>query len=434
MSSSPVASATSTRRGSSGSGSTATVQTSTPAASASVATSSASSKTSLLKKKKPMTEVERLELENKKMEERLTALRDTLMKQKEKRGNLEYLWKAGDRSRGSLKSYASEVLAKKNPTKTKRTRFGGLGEEADAQRKTVEDFGQTIPSSTEKEAAKEAPAMPMWRVPTALGMTPSDSSTSSSTPRPQTPATASRAAQINKPLPPHLTSYIPPPSYTSSRPTSSATRQPPQNQSRALNTNVVDDDEDIDGVGMGTSGQFNEEESHRSFLDALAEWRKGRSTESGSTHAAEGKHDTTSTATGTNELPKPELKDLAKAIVEYSSAGPGSLSYMERLLLHRYRMQNQQTFDSISSEEAHKKVPNKPAEPVPKPAATSEETSPKLIKDDFYVITDNTPLKPSVGKELIQSGNSTATVAVAAEDITTNVTRKFKEIVLIEEL
>ncbi|KAL2920065.1 hypothetical protein HK105_200131 [Polyrhizophydium stewartii] len=88
-------------------------------------------------KKKPMTEIERLELENKRMEERLREFRDNIARQKAKRSlpaSRESLWTGGDASRGSLTKYASDVLAKKNAS-IRAKRFSGVGREADETRK-----------------------------------------------------------------------------------------------------------------------------------------------------------------------------------------------------------------------------------------------------------------------------------------------------------
>ncbi|KAJ3191515.1 hypothetical protein HK101_007655 [Irineochytrium annulatum] len=78
------------------------------------------------RKKKPMSEIERLELDNQKMEDRLQALRDSLSRSKEKRGNSDVVWKAGRQQRGSLKTYAEDVLMKKH---LKKERFKGVAEE-----------------------------------------------------------------------------------------------------------------------------------------------------------------------------------------------------------------------------------------------------------------------------------------------------------------
>ncbi|KAJ3103092.1 hypothetical protein HDU97_010372 [Phlyctochytrium planicorne] len=63
--------------------------------------------------RKKESELERLEFENKKMEERLQALKEYLAIEKEKRGESTFVWKAGKQQRGSLSKYAGDVLAKK---------------------------------------------------------------------------------------------------------------------------------------------------------------------------------------------------------------------------------------------------------------------------------------------------------------------------------
>jgi hypothetical protein len=79
------------------------------------------------------------------MEQRLEAIRDTLAKQKEKRGVSESVWKGAQATRGSLTSYATDVLAKKKSvsasaasTASKKKGYGGVAEQANVLHQQVE--------------------------------------------------------------------------------------------------------------------------------------------------------------------------------------------------------------------------------------------------------------------------------------------------------
>ncbi|KAI8622640.1 hypothetical protein BC830DRAFT_269454 [Chytriomyces sp. MP71] len=77
------------------------------------------------------------------MEERLVALKETLSKQKEKRGTTESIWKGGNLQRGSLKSYADDVLLAKKLAKERQKqanlRYSGISDEAATQLRSFED-------------------------------------------------------------------------------------------------------------------------------------------------------------------------------------------------------------------------------------------------------------------------------------------------------
>lgn len=82
-------------------------------------------------------EIMKLEQESKGMEERLKVLRETLEKQKEKRGNTAYLWKSANAQKGTLNKYADDVLAAKNASL--KARYSGIGDEADTKRKIISE-------------------------------------------------------------------------------------------------------------------------------------------------------------------------------------------------------------------------------------------------------------------------------------------------------
>ncbi|ORY30130.1 hypothetical protein BCR33DRAFT_724439 [Rhizoclosmatium globosum] len=84
-----------------------------------------------------MSEVERLELENKKMEERLVVLKENLSKQKEREA--DSIWKGGNSTRGSLNTYATDVLAKKQQAKNlTQKRYKGIADETQNELKSFE--------------------------------------------------------------------------------------------------------------------------------------------------------------------------------------------------------------------------------------------------------------------------------------------------------
>ena len=72
--------------------------------------------------KKPLSEIEKLELDNQRMEARLKAFRDKIEQQKQTRQS-SHIWRTATHERGSLNSYASQVLAKKNK------RFQGIAKQ-----------------------------------------------------------------------------------------------------------------------------------------------------------------------------------------------------------------------------------------------------------------------------------------------------------------
>ncbi|KAH6583201.1 hypothetical protein BASA60_001579 [Batrachochytrium salamandrivorans] len=96
-----------------------------------------------MSKKKPhkLSEIELLERDNLKMEERLREFRESMSRQKPSElcspQKQESLWSGGDVSRGSLFQYATDVLVKKKASQ-KLARYSGVGHEADEKNKAID--------------------------------------------------------------------------------------------------------------------------------------------------------------------------------------------------------------------------------------------------------------------------------------------------------
>ncbi|KAJ3038736.1 hypothetical protein HDV00_000396 [Rhizophlyctis rosea] len=278
-----------------------------------------------------MSEIEKLELDNQKMEERLNALRDSLAKQKEKRTTTgsESVWRGGEARNGSLGAYAQEVLAKKRQAaKAKRASFSGTGTEADHLRKGLETALKTqVGSANDLRRPQPAPLAQerlhpqppgrtqpasrpprLWRFPSGVDQSgPLSSSLSLSSPDLHTPSSnlAHRASA-------RRVSYAP--SYTAAA-TSPRTEAGFVDIPSILPTDGIDtidardhafaaaeegrsDDMTVTspvgasagsgaeagaGIAMGTNslleGTFDEAASHRDFVEALEEWRRSRGME-----------------------------------------------------------------------------------------------------------------------------------------------------------
>ncbi|TPX72880.1 hypothetical protein SpCBS45565_g00211 [Spizellomyces sp. 'palustris'] len=294
-------------------------------------------------KKKKLTEIERLELDNQRMEERLNALRETLARQKEKRAsaNKSSVWRGGQLQKGTLNSYAADVLAKKNAA-LQRSRYAGIGREADERRKhletTIKSVSQASPGAlptqpreqpmeTKSRRGSEAtpptyqikpqpPPQPlsppptgmqnarpprMWRVPSALGHygvppSPAPPPTLPRSTNPLLTAPTSARRQSEGYTSPRRSSEH----YTSTRRGSDTTviaipPTPPRDSDSARDDlfSAVEEGRNDVTVSFGSSppasdsvlsdhgskdslldGSFDEEASHKSFVQALEEWRK----------------------------------------------------------------------------------------------------------------------------------------------------------------
>ncbi|KAI9001706.1 hypothetical protein BC832DRAFT_562450 [Gaertneriomyces semiglobifer] len=240
------------------------------------------------KRPKQLSEIEKLERDNQQLEQRLNSLRSTLARQKEHAASSsDVVWQSAHATRGSLKSYASDVLAKKSSASQK-SRYGGLADEADRRRAKFEQEYRSAISSRERlqggqagwqnEQATVAPnnvnsaqqstnevqqPMPkMWRVPSPV----SDPSGLTVTPCPP-PGNPSKPANL---------------SYTGTRRPSDHGRlsgskrsikaEPPPRRdpiSSLISTGAVVEPRHESLL----EGAFDEDASHNSFRAALDEWR-----------------------------------------------------------------------------------------------------------------------------------------------------------------
>ncbi|KAJ3216783.1 hypothetical protein HDU67_008960 [Dinochytrium kinnereticum] len=261
----------------------------------------------LANNKKRLSDVERLEMENRKMEDRLQSLRDYLAIQKEKRGESESVWKAGRLQRGSLGNYAGDVLAKRG---VKKASFKGVAGEAqsieDAMRSALPKDPSTITSVTTAKQPVPPPPKPPLHAPTA---------------------------------PPG-----PPPRKLWRVPT--AISEPKVEE---LEVDKKAEEEENKGREDQSllSGSFDEEESRRLFLQALAAWRQKPGDDgdacleergsSGGEKDAQASTSTHLSFTLRNSTPD----SICSAAIDAMSFDPLSdgsgLSYFDRLLLKRYR-------------------------------------------------------------------------------------------------
>ncbi|KAJ3020765.1 UNVERIFIED_CONTAM: hypothetical protein HDU68_009977 [Siphonaria sp. JEL0065] len=411
-----------------------------------------------------MSEVDRLELENKLMEERLLALKDNLSKQKEKRGTAESIWKGGNSTRGSLNTYAVDVLhAKKQAkaavqvqTQPKKKRYDGLMNEATQElqnfeavvekrlaqldtlhsqstgasgmpadpsliiapapkvsassqpetKETTQTHDRIIqarpppkpesppeeylaietPVITPAPPSMPPPAAKMWKVP-SRSETPQKQPESSKPPEQEpnsflanlqswTATAAATAAEIpsSKTLPEGTPSSLrvrrsrvkqidPPVSNTlpvlpvSQAQTSLHEPVSPQNggefneeeshksflsaleqwrNTGKQETRKDEENEHVGGGGVFLSGDFDEGESRASFLDALEEWRNGGSSKK---ERVKVKVDDDSIGTSTNDSYgiASSTENVLQSTVKMLGSTEGSLSYLDKMLLARYR-------------------------------------------------------------------------------------------------
>ncbi|KAI8838589.1 hypothetical protein BJ741DRAFT_663499 [Chytriomyces cf. hyalinus JEL632] len=400
-------------------------------------------------RKKTISEVERLEIENRKMEDRLIALKENLSKQKEKRGQTESIWKGGDQQRGSLKTYADDVLIAKRMAKKKQTTtppsnlkassiYAGIADEANAQLQSFEgqmetrlqqldslhsqykgDSGLTesaasktksfektdpvvaatdasVSSNTHIQRQQEhqtepiqptPPTQPislhMWQIP-SHPTTPHPTTLEDPQPPPPksflsaletwTSAATASAAEIpsSKSLPQGTTPFRIRRSrlrLKSPPPVSSSSSEPIVQQPASISNNAEFNEQEShnsfiealnewrkgapekpEPVKAGlVNGQFDEQKSRDSFLEALKEWRSGTDAPSPTTKTHAPKEDdtvgTSTTASFDNNLTMSQRVASALESIAQSS----SLSYLDKLLLARLRQNDATTFEKRMS-------------------------------------------------------------------------------------
>ncbi|KAJ3233642.1 hypothetical protein HDU81_002085 [Chytriomyces hyalinus] len=395
------------------------------------------------------------------MEDRLTALKENLSKQKEKRGQADSIWKGGDQQRGSLKTYADDVLIAKRlakvaspsvehinsaltlyaqkkqntpPTVLKASsRYAGIADEATAQLQTFEgqmetrlkqldslhsqykgDSGLSDPSLSKTKAIEKTDPI----------TTAKDSSVSSKShnqniqehqidqiqPTPPTQPNPQQMWQVTShPTTPHPTTHgdqqpTSPKSFLSSLETwtSAATASAaeiPSSQSLPqgstpfrirrnrllLKSPPAPSEPVVVQQSISNNSEFNEQESHNSFLEALNEWRNGASEKPApvKTDLFDGQFDEqksrdsflealkewrsggdTPVPTSKPHAPKEDdtvgtsttatfdtnltlSQKVASALENISHAS--SLSYLDKLLLARLRQNDATTFETRTS-------------------------------------------------------------------------------------
>ncbi|KAI8801629.1 hypothetical protein BJ742DRAFT_859021 [Cladochytrium replicatum] len=370
---------------------------------------------------KKLNEVDKLELDNRRMEEQLAALREALEKQKALRGKSEFVWRGGQQNR-SVSAYAHEVLAQKNVAlKAKKSGYSGVGAEADAKRSMIEkaialhkkqqdaprnpvpptlkpasdparanfllarpyrevrdDHIEPTPSST-KEPTKE---LRQWRVPTALG-------------------DGSRPSSSSSLIASSLLPYKPPPSYSDVM----ESRKKVEMKNQTPTERDPDEPEKIEnGGGAFFEGQFNETESRASFLEALNAWRSTsdiKDTTQGPQREGVENEDA-STGTEGESISHITHSEVSKVIVDLLEAQKhtqptteenvdgSAMSYMDRLLLHKYRTESTLT---LNPEMADVNIVDE------KKSAISTEKILELAHDAGLVITDIDQLKEELDVE-----------------------------------
>ncbi|KAJ3397042.1 hypothetical protein HDU92_001055 [Lobulomyces angularis] len=250
------------------------------------------------KRKKTQSQVEleirKLEKDNKAMEDRLKSLHENLQKQKEQRKNSAYLWKGGQEQK-SLNAYAKDVLMAKNF----KSRFNGVGQEADRKRAVIEstknskslleralaDFKKSSPNNsqsleqlTQKPITQQSPQRPsvpmpptqnienvsnprarMWKIPVSAQPTVLSTKSLKDESFEDTKNQNNTFSNYNfKPLSDNDPLKF---TYTSSL-LEHSVDDPVPNKNNSL-----------------LSGTFDEAKNQKSFEDALMEWRNGRKSE-----------------------------------------------------------------------------------------------------------------------------------------------------------
>ncbi|KAJ3323289.1 hypothetical protein HDV06_002060 [Boothiomyces sp. JEL0866] len=188
------------------------------------------------------------------MEDRLRQFRETMQRQKEKRsflnGNTNTMWKGGQTGIGSLSSYATDVLAKR-----KNKGFKGVGKEAEHIVKS--DLGAT--NLTNSSIINNPPTIlaPVQAI--------------KPTPYPANPPQQNPPKSIQGNIPGYLVP-IPPPAEREKqiRPKSMRMWRVPQELLTVIHTKQ----EPEPLANSLLDGEYDPEESRKSFLEALTDWRK----------------------------------------------------------------------------------------------------------------------------------------------------------------
>ncbi|KAJ3123395.1 hypothetical protein HK098_001939 [Nowakowskiella sp. JEL0407] len=294
------------------------------------------------------------------MEKQLTALREALAKQKERRSQTAQasIWKGGLSEKSGLKSYAADVLAQKNAAIKAKKGYTGIGKEVDSKRSMLEKAidlhkkelktslkpaqisatptpppnNAFIPTSPRKQVS--ATPKKMWTVP-EIPDTPIQTPQTTLPQLHPTPLRPARTFQI----------YTPPPSYTIHVSKQSNKKQEiDANDTKNTTGNqhtTAESDNAKDSSLFG--GSFNETESHQSFLDALNEWRSQRTPEVKNTpdnKRAESSGSIIENGTDSMTMTDPEPtnpESHSQIDIQQYYSPETTLSYADKLLLQKLR-------------------------------------------------------------------------------------------------
>eukprot|EP01137_Pigoraptor_chileana_P022198 Opistho-2@86891 len=235
-------------------------------------------------RRKHLTETERLEIENRKMEERLQALKEALSREKEARKKMGGgIWRSG--KQGALTNHAAQVLEKNKEKREKRR---------ETQYKTLSDSGMHLEPLPDAPVPRPPPSLP--REP-AVPLVPIDPLGGSQSSRSRTCGQcevgsasvscieckefycdecfvdihkkgALRSHTVKRMQEDNL------PRFDRSRRFKTTSR--PQSAGGRSDTSAHNTDAMCDASPASNSlleGTFDERESHHSFLEALNEWR-----------------------------------------------------------------------------------------------------------------------------------------------------------------
>ncbi|KAI9356530.1 hypothetical protein DFJ73DRAFT_822952 [Zopfochytrium polystomum] len=287
--------------------------------------------------RKNLTEVEKLEIHNQRMEQRLEMLREEMSRQKEKRGTTETLWRAAKPSRGTLNNYADDVLAKKNAA-LKMRRYGGATEQAHAELKKVEAVVQSrLDQLSALQQAKVPPVEPTvsqlegGTVGPPLSPRPPENARSESLPKPPRMWRVPTSLGVRSQTPEKGLASVPKPSR--------------HDETGAVPTNAKSVDLTAKSPAL-LDGDYDERESRNSFLQALNEWRAGRqSAEKASSRDSSPRPQSRTGDTSTSTQDSFQLSrnpaSLAAAaerqITFHDNTDQRSLTYLDRMLLKQFR-------------------------------------------------------------------------------------------------
>ncbi|KAJ3352271.1 hypothetical protein HDU83_008202 [Entophlyctis luteolus] len=343
-------------------------------------------------------EARRLEEQNRKMEERLAALREHLQQERAKRGNAEFIWKRGNHSRGSLNTYASDVLAAKAEMKVgssvkssqllfdtsieqkQRERFTGIAKEAadelhEHEQKALKRLAQLsrLHSQNTGAAGLDPPADPpsmkkhpvgesstttnldkirTWQNPIPPEEPTSISASCEHIPKPpEAPLLASlqkwskQAEKVATAEPENSCSLTSQPDKTTIRIRRARLRpaRSPDAVKPAESRSVMPPDSEKVPEKSLLDGEFDELRGRNEFLRALQDWRSGTGCDTPlKSDCTPADHTNMSSSEGTTTSETFRVasgaRDSAGLLTLLSALdGNKSLTYLDKLMLHKLR-------------------------------------------------------------------------------------------------